>query len=55
MSSVSWQVAPSSLNLLASWSEGGLVEYTAFTPLYKPLVGQVGQLDRPNPEGAQYH
>ena len=50
-----WQVAPSSLNLLAFWREGVWLNSTAFTPLYEPLVGQVGQLDRPDPEATQYH
>ena len=55
MDSVGWQVAPSLLNLLAFWREGVWFIGTTFAPLYKLLVGQVGQLDRPDPEGAQYH
>ena len=55
MDSLGWWVVPSSLNLMAFQREGIWLNSTAFAPLYKLLVRQVGQLDRPDPEVTQYH
>ena len=54
MGKVGWWVAPFLSSLPVFQREGGWLNSTAFTPLYKLSVWKVGQLDGPNPEGTLY-